>query len=116
MMLSLFVVVLCGVVVSMSKGNIVITCPGSDPNDDCNCQQTENLYCPPGYYCPQYSDEVIAENSDVIAEENCTVRADGELQCPCTPGFYCPENTTSPSYCCESVRCYFEFLADRNYC
>ena len=88
----------------VSVQGVVVTCPGTDSSDDCNCQQTENgVSCPPGYYCPQYSSEVINSMPDAIAAENCFVRSDGELQCPCTPGFYCPANTSSPSYCCETV-------------
>lgn len=85
---------------------VVVTCPGTAESDDCNCQQTENgVICPAGYYCPQYNAEVIAANMGAIIAENCTIRSDGELQCPCTPGFYCPANTLSPSYCCESYFC-----------
>ena len=89
----------------LSAQGLVITCPGTDPTDDCRCQQNENnVTCPEGYYCPQYTAEVIAANQEVIDNDGCFVRTDGELQCPCTPGFYCPNNTLSPSYCCESVR------------
>jgi hypothetical protein len=92
--------------VAVPVQGVVVPCPGTDANDDCNCQQTENgVTCPAGFYCPMYSSEVISEISDAIIAENCTVRADGELQCPCTPGFYCPANTLSPSYCCESYFC-----------
>jgi hypothetical protein len=92
--------------VAVPVQGVVVPCPGTDANDDCNCQQTENgVTCPAGFYCPMYSSEVISEISDAIMAENCTVRADGELQCPCTPGFYCPANTLSPSYCCESYFC-----------
>lgn len=88
-----------------STMGVTIKCPGTKLNSGCKCQATENITCPAGYYCPGYSAETIADLSTMIAEANCTVRADGELQCPCTPGFYCPANTLTPSYCCAGHYC-----------
>lgn len=80
----------------------VVRCPGSTTGS-CKCQTTEGIYCPAGYYCPDYSSQAIIDNEKIINQSNCTVRNDGQLQCPCTPGFYCPENTLTPSYCCSGV-------------
>lgn len=88
---------------SHSVVSVVIKCPGT--KSGCKCQATENVTCPAGYYCPGYSAETILEINSLITESNCTVRSDGELQCPCTPGFYCPPNTLTPSYCCAGHYC-----------
>jgi hypothetical protein len=89
---------------SLSIGSCsTIICPGTGSNSDCKCQITEGISCPAGFYCPGYSTEQMTDYSKQIAAANCTVRLDGELQCPCTPGFYCPENTLTPSYCCAGV-------------
>lgn len=89
-----------------SASGLIITCPGTDSSDECNCQQTESgVSCPAGYYCPGYSNETLNDIKSTYLAEGCFVREDNQLQCPCTPGFYCPEDTLSPSYCCEGYQC-----------
>ena len=94
-------------------GYIVGNCTDTYNNDmQCSCAFTENIDCPPNFYCPEYSNTsyFIPENLAVLNQANC--KWDGTYQggrpyikCPCTPGFYCPKNTAQPTYCCSGYYC-----------
>ena len=97
--------------VNVSSGYQVDSCISTDGEDmGCSCAKTENVTCPPNYYCPEYSAANAQTYKTDLAEASCNVtypNLDGTpfIQCPCTPGFYCPANTSQPSYCCTGFYC-----------
>ena len=91
--------------VNVSSGYIVTPCISTDGEDmGCLCAKTENVPCPPNYYCPEYSSTDIKNYNETLIANGCDITSI-PIKCPCTPGFYCPANTSQPSYCCTGFYC-----------
>ena len=97
--------------VNVSSGYQISNCISTDGEDmGCSCAKTENVPCPPNYYCPEYSAGEVQVYQDTLLANACTITYPNPngtpyIQCPCTPGFYCPVNTSQPSYCCTGFYC-----------